>query len=263
MPFVHHGVLVDVNADFLELTVDREITLATILGRKDYYVAIGEHFLDGPHETSLVYGGASHAPGDGFYSHIHRSLGSWMNVQNACIGLALATLPAAAGIPLVLRWKQRIVQQPPPSIIPVRCVQVNGVWTPDYTIAKWNASKTTTAPNAVQVTSLPGYVAEFWRLSKKIGGSRSAGSMHGAGMRYLPVFRGPATGTSDGWLFTRKQFDGCADTNPWRRYRVCYYNPATGARGPLSAETIVSAGDHHPDQHNGKGPVRYGLWINR
>jgi hypothetical protein len=255
-------MLITASSQLPEVTVDREIGMNTVLNKTLYFIPLGEHFLDAESETELDYGGATHYPGDGFYSHVHRSMSLWMNVTDTMIGIALTT-PPPAGVALKLRWKQRLILHTPPSVLLVHCHQVGGVWVPDYTVAGWRQDDPLLAPNAIQVALPPeGYAVEWWRLTRQKGGDHGAGTGYRAGRRYLPVYRGPAAGTDNAGLFLRDQFDPASDSAPWRHYRVCYYNLTNGARSSLSSEIIISAGTH-PDQHNGRGPSRYNLWINR
>ena len=245
----------------LEVTVCRSISLTTIAGQKLYLLPLGEYFRDAVGETEIDYNGIKHS-GDGFYTHVHRSLAAWMNVADTCIGIVLVT-PPPAGVVLTLHWKQRIFLLTPPSVALVHCSHYLGGWKPDYTITGWRQDNPTIAPNAIQVAIPPlGYVVEWWRLTQQKGGAHGPGSGYRAGKRYLPVYRGPAPNMENPALFLREQFDKGSDSRPWRHFRVCYYQPTTGYRSALSSEVIISAGSQ-PDQHNGKGPSRYNLWINR
>ena len=246
-----------------EVTISRELSFTTVAGRKIYFVPLGEHFFDAPSETEILYGGLLHRIGDGFYTHIHRSMSPWMNVTDTMIGIALTT-PPPAGVTLILRWKQRIILLAPPSALLVHCSHYITGWKPDYTLVGWKQNDPTVAPNAIQISlPPPGYVVEWWRLTRQKGGDHGGyGSGYRAGRQYLPVYRGPAIFTDNESLFLKTQFDQSSQCAPWKHYKVCYYNPITGARGALSSEVIISPGNI-PDQHNSKGPVRYSLWINR
>lgn len=247
-----------------ESVTQREVTTTTVAGKKVYYIPLGEHFLNAASETELVYGGVTYHLGDGFYTHIHRSMATFMNVTDAMIGICLTTAPPS-GITLTLRWKQRLILTQPQTLALVHCSNVGGVWVPDYTIAKWKQNDVLLAPNAIQVPPPPtGYVVEWWRLSTRKGGAHTRGSGYRSGRRYLPVFRGPAVGTENGALFLVTQFDPGSTKRPWRHYKVCYYNPTTGARSALSSEVVIASGaDGPPDKLGGMGPFRYNVWINR
>jgi hypothetical protein len=245
-----------------EVTVEREVSMNTVLSQTAYFLPLGECFLGADTETELEYGGAIHYPNDGFYTHIGRSIPPWMNIGDIKIGIALTT-PPPAGVSLRLRWRQRIILHVPPSVLLVHVHLVGGIYRPDYTLHGWRQDDPLLAPDAIQVAVPPeGYAVEWWRLTRQKGGDHGAGTGYRAGRRYLPVFRGPAVGTDNAGLFLRTQFDPGSDSRPWRHYRVCYYNLENGARSALSAEVVVSAGTK-PDQHNGSGPCRYNLWINR
>jgi hypothetical protein len=249
-----------------EVTVLRSVLFTAKAGQKLFFLPIGEHFLDAPSETELYVDNVLHRPGDGFYSHVKRGTAGWMNTTDAMIGIALTT-PTAGGEQVVLYWHQRLILLQPASVALVHCTQDGGgIWRPDYsTDMRWRQNDPLVAPNAIQVANPPpDYVVEWWRLTRVKGGNHGGnGAGYRAGRRYMPVFRGPAVVTDNDSLFLRTQFDGSSTACPWRHFRVCYYNPTTGARGNLSSEVIISAGPDHPDQHNSHGPCRYNLWVNR
>jgi hypothetical protein len=247
---------------FPEICISRTVTLHTVIGQKLYFIPLGEHFLSKIGETSVLYNGVSHVYGDGFYTHVHRSMSPFMNITDTCIGIKLTTAPSTI-VTLVLNWKQRILQVAPPPIIPVKCDLIAGVWKIDYVSDSWRCNSPTLCLNAVQVAEPPpGCVVEFWRICRRRGGSHGGNR---SGRRYVPIFRGPAVHTENSALFHRSQFDPISDCAPWRKFKVCYYNITTGARSQLSQEVIVVGGSKR-DQHNkpsGDGAYRYGLWINR
>jgi hypothetical protein len=261
-----HGGRIDAPTEMPETTILREIEFNSVVGQKLYHIPLGEHFLDNNEDTEVYYSGIPYQRDSGFYGHIHRSLAPWMtSVRDACTGIVLITAPTAV-VPMKLRYKLRLIVTTPPSVALVRANFLGGVWCPDYTVSRWLPSNPSVAPNAIQVaTPASQYTLEFWRLSRTKGGDHQGTSWLNAkrmGRRYLPVFRGPSTGTSDPGLFVRDHFDPTSDANPWRKYRICWYNSLTGARSALSPETIVVGGSK-PDRHNGQGPTRYGVWIER
>jgi hypothetical protein len=94
------------------------------------------------------------------------------------------------------------------------------------------------------------YVVEFWRETVKRGGAFATvpgGRVLRHGRRYVPHFRGPSTQSVDPNTFYMSEFSS-ARARPWQKFRVCYYNPLTGARSALSAETIVVIGTASTDQ---------------
>ena len=247
-----------------EVAVLREVQHTTVVGQTLYCLPMGEHFLDAATETEVTNRGGTYRIGDGFYAHVHRHLAPWMlSVSDAMMGIVLAIPPGEASA-LTIKWRQKLILVPPGSVALVHCVLASGVWRPDYSM-KWLQNDPLLAPNAIQVPPPPdGYVVEWWRLSRQKGGEHADhGTGYRMGRRYLPAYRGPAVGTDNPSLFLRTQFDGASSHGPWRHYRICYYNPTTGARSALSSEVIIAAGINNPDQHNSKGPCRYNVWVNR
>ena len=55
------------------------------------------------------------------------------------------------------------------------------------------------------------------------------------------------------------------NSRAWSKFKVCYYSTVTGARSPLSPETVISAlgAGHQYDAHREATPTRWNLWINR
>ena len=252
---------IDVTYGFPEVTIQREVSMTTVASQSIYYVPVGEYFYGLPTETEIVINGVTR--NYGYYSYVGRSIAPWMNVGDIKIGIKLPGAPAA-GLPLIIRWKQRRILMAVETMLLVHCTFTGGLWRPDYTIPKWMAQDPLLAPNAIQVPPPPSpYVVEWWRLARHKGGDHTGrGSGYRAGIRYLPVYRGPAPSTENTSLFLRTQFDVGSDRRQWRHFKTCYYNPTTGARSFLSDEIVISAGGS-PDMHNSKGACRWNLWMVR
>ena len=255
-----------------ETATTRTVTYTTVGGEHVFKIPLGSYFKDAQGETTLsINGNRLYYPME--YQHIHRNFnnGGPTSTTDTCIGFVLDGGPASAGWTVTFTWIERRLLVEPPSLALVTTALSGGVWVPDYSV-KWIHSNAATSPNAVQVAlPPPGYVAEFWRLTPKVGGERirvlTAENLKSDGQRYLPYVRGPAVSTANEGLFLQAMFDPRSLGSTWKKFRVCYYHPTTGARSALSPETIVSAkpapAPHDYDQHNMSGPTRYHLWITR
>lgn len=249
-----------------ETVLQRTATFIAVGGKRVFKIPLECFFRNAAGETTLTINGNPQGyPLD--YQHVHRS-GAGVAITDTGIGFILPG-PAGAGWVLVFTWLERRLLVDVPSLALVHAKLDGGIWVPDYDVgAKWKPSDPTDCPNAIQVPEPPpGYVAEFWRRIRKPGGGRqdSFGNVYlRGGIRYLPYERGPAAGTANSGLFLQTMFDPNHGAEHWTHFRVCYYRTATGARSPLSSEVIVSALGNRPyDEHNGSGPTRYNLWINR
>jgi hypothetical protein len=169
-------------------------------------------------------------------------------VVDAAIGFSYG-LAVMAGWTFRFTWKERIVPTPPVVVAKIRSPL-------DYTI-QWlpNGSN---APNAVTIPASPGMAVEFWRQTFENGGRRgSSAVLIRSGRRYVPYYRG-AIGVFDFDIGTFSP----SQPSKRARFKVCYYNPVTGARSRLSNDTIVVC-SNVADSVNGRRPVRTArsMWI--
>jgi len=224
-----------------ELSFLQEVIIPSVAGKNRYTIPVGNYFLDKAGETALDLD-----QGAGFisqqygpdYSHLRRGFGNPAfgvpaTVADAAIGFDFAH-PVSAGWTFRFRWYERRILISPMPIGKVKYVA--GV--PDYT-TPWIPTSIANAPNGVVVPKLTGYAVEFWRESFKNGGKRGTlGVLRRDGRRYVPYFRGAV----DVFTFPRTTFAPLSVFKFKRKkYKVCYYNPLTGARSSLSEDTIQIA----------------------
>lgn len=166
------------------------------------------------------------------------STGIWMND------------PAAGGETVRVRWRSGSILIEPPSPIAFSTAA------PVPPLGNFNSFRYIGpyVPNAFKVAERFGLQVEVWRMSARGGCNRSPVSVPGflqvrGGRRFSPFWRGPA-GFGETTILP--------NTFTQRRknvFRVCYYDPATGARSALSAERVYfvnrrdaigTAGTMHP-----------------
>lgn len=211
----------------------REVILPTVAGHRRYHVPVGSWFMEGSAtilEIDRGSGWVEQAYGAD-YSHLQRYTPP-PTVADLCVGWELAGVPPA-GWTMRFRWEERRMGFPVETVAPVR-VGVGGEV--DYSVVwyQWDASR---MPNAVQVPGFPGFCLEFWRQTSRTGGLRGS-SLQRSGKRWVPYYRHPAGGS----LVRMGEF-AAGGTQKIREYRVRYYDPSTGARGPLSADIIAVGGN--------------------
>jgi hypothetical protein len=211
-------------------------------------------FLDAVGETTLEID-----QGNGFivqafgadYAHFRRNgSGTPATVADAAIGFSLVGGAVAAGWTMRFRWKERKLITGPPTVAKV-------LSSLDYSLS-WQPN-TVNATDAIQVPPINGMQIEFWRESRLNGGKRGTADptkIKREGRRYLPYFRG----ATNVFLFNRGAF--AVTTSTRFKYRVCYYNPNTGARSALSNEIILACGNVQDDRVNGRTVrTKNSLWL--
>lgn len=240
----------------LETTFTHVMTVPSVLGQLNYLIPVGDYFLDAAGETILEID-----MGAGFvtqvfgvdYDHFHRMAPA--TVIDAAIGFRYLAGAVPAGWTFRFTWLQRLVLLTPLGIGKIKLTGVGG----SLDLAVTWGQNTANAPNGVTIPELTGYVAEFWRRTRRPGGIHSpVGVTNRRGPRYVPYYRGPA-GQFD---FHVDEFS-MAGQRHRAKLRVCYYNTLTGARSEMSPDIIVVCSSFLPDQVNGRGSVRAArsVWI--
>jgi len=227
-----------------------EMIVASVAGKNNYTIPLGNFVWDAPGQSTLdVDTGAGFTPVTG-YTHLRRSApGTPVTVNDAAIGFSYGGV-VAAGWTFRFRWKE--------EIIPVSPDAIAKVLVPSDLTVPWNSNGVVNFPNGITVPAYPGTQCEFWRQTTHAGGRRGSNSvLIRMGRRHLPYFRGPL----GQFTFSITDF---ASTNVSKRnrFKVCYYDPQTGARSALSTNTIVICG-RQADGVNGRRPVRTerSIWI--
>lgn len=218
----HRGITVE----------EHEIIVSTVVGRHSYVIPVGNWFIDRASDTSLdidTGGGWIPQAYGADYSHLRR-YSPPASVADLCIGWSLAG-PPPAGWSMRFRWKQWNFRDAPKVVAPVRLVAGAGS-DPDYS-KTWHQNMAGDEPDAVQVSELDGFGLEFWRRTLRTGGLRGL-TLKRSGRRYVPYQRFPA----GQFIVHKTEFSPCTSASR-HYYRVCYYDPATGARSPLSREVVT------------------------
>jgi hypothetical protein len=231
--------------------IPRQIVLDSIAGKNNYRIPVGDWFLDAAGQTTLeIDSGAGYVPKTyGVdYSHLQRVTPP-PTVADAAIGFTLAGGPVPAGWKLLFRWTDRRILVEPNSIAKV-LVPAN------YAVP-WSANGAN-PPNGVLVPELPGTQVEFWRQTNRDGGLRGNFLvLKREGRRYLPFYRG----ATDVFRFSVTDF-ATSQREHRNHYRVCYYDPSTGARSLLSRDVIVACSLAQADRVNGRTQRAVGsVWI--
>lgn len=229
-----------------------ELVVASVAGKNNYVTPIGDYVWDQAGQSTLeVDTGSGFTPvvfGSGYTHFLRSSTGTPASVNDAAIGFSFIG-SVAAGWTFRFRWRETVIQAEPIAIAKVKLPI-------DYTIV-WN-SNSTDAPNGVMVPAMTGLQCEFWRQTNKPGGKRGASPvLIRDGRRYIPFYRG-ATG-----VFAHPITDfSVGNSTKRQRFKICYYNPLTGARSRLSADTVVVCSGKD-DAVNGRIPVRTArsVWI--
>lgn len=172
------------------------------------------------------------------------------SVADAAIGFSLVGGAIPAGWTLLFRWVDNRILVAPNSIAKVLVPA-------DYTTVSWQANSAS-APNGVLVPELPGMQCEFWRETFRDGGKRgNNGVLKREGRRYLPFYRG----ATDVFRFSVADF-ATSKREHRNHYRVCYYDPSTGARSFLSRDVVVVCSLVQADRVNGRTQRATGsVWI--
>jgi hypothetical protein len=239
-----------------------ELIAASIAGRNNYTIPIGRFIFDAAGQSTLdLDTGSGFNPvafGAG-YTHFRRSApGTPPSVADAAIGFSFIGV-VAAGWTFRFRWQEEIIPESPGAIAKVRIpANFNVRWEQNSPLNP--PPNTDAAPNGVTIPAYPDVQCEFWRQSQNPGGLRGTinpAAVRRLGRRYLPYFRGPL----NQFTFSTADF---ATTQASKRnfFKICYYDPATGARSALSTDTIVVCGNQ-ADSRNGVRPVRTerSVWI--
>lgn len=227
-----------------------ELIVNAVAGKNNYAIPVGNFVWDAPGQSALDVD-----TGSGFvpvafptgYTHLRRtSAGTPPTVNDAAIGFSYVGA-VAAGWQFRFRWNE--------DVIPVSPIALSKVQAAANFAVPWN-SNSVNAPDGVTIPAYPRAQCEFWRLTSHAGGRRGTDLVR-LGRRYLPYFRGPLTR----FTFAISDF-APTQASKRQRFKICYYDPETGARSALSGDTIVVCGVQ-ADGVNGRRPVRTArsLWI--
>lgn len=233
-----------------QVSVKHSILVPSVAGRLNYTIPLGNWFLNAPGETTLEINTGSTWIDQAYgadYGHLQRVTPP-PTVADAAIGISLND-PPPAGWVLRIGWYERTLLVQP-------SVAAKVLQPPNYTVP-WNSSSAVDFPNGVHIPEYPNVQVEFWRQTWRNGGLRgTAGVLRRGGKRYLPYYRGPL----NQFVFAKSDF---RTAQPLKRnhYRVCYYDPATGARSALSNDVIVVCSDSQNDRLNGGIRTRGSVWI--
>ena len=231
----------------LEFFTTRTLALKSIAGEPNYRIPVGLWFksgVPGSETTTLTINGIEQFLGAD-YGYVGR-FSPPPTVVDCVFGFSLAGSPPA-GWDLVFTWQEGFARIAPPTVLLQRLINPGGGWEPDFSVPGngWLPTSVVQAPNGVMIPPPPApYVVEFWRESAKRGGTFLTPAGHQVwrnGRRYVPYFRGPSTQSVEPTTFHSSEF-ASTRARPWQKFRVCYYNPLTGARSALSAETIIVIG---------------------
>lgn len=232
--------------------VIHEMVIPSVAGRNNYTIPVGNWFLDAPGDTTLdIDQGSGFIPQDygPDYAHLLRVTPP-PTVANAAIGFSIVGGAVSAGWTLRFRWHERTLLVKPSAVAKVRVPA-------SYTVP-WNSSSAVDFPNGIRVPEYPNVQVEFWRQTWRNGGQRgNTGTLRREGKRYLPYFRGAL----NQFTFAKTEF---RTAQPLKRnhFRVCYYEPVTGARSALSSDIIVVCNDQQDDRVNGRYARQKGsIWI--
>jgi hypothetical protein len=145
--------------------------------------------------------------------------------------------PSAAGDIVRVRWRSGSILLPPPS--PIAVSTTAPVPAPGGSNGfRYNGPY---PPDAFTVAERFGFQVEAWRMSMHGGQKRVPAAVPTfvqlrGGRRLFPYWRSPAG--SGETTIVPSTFVGGASARKKFVFRVCYYDPATGARSELSAERV-------------------------
>ena len=239
-----------------------EMIVSSIAGRNNYTIPLGRFVFDAAGQSSLdldVGSGFNPVAFGTGYTHFRRNApGTPASVADAAIGFAYVGA-VAAGWSFRFRWKEEVIPTSPIAIAKVRVpAEFDVRWESNAPLNP--APGANAAPNGVTIPEYSDVQCEFWRQSQNPGGQRGTinpADVRRLGRRYLPYFRGPL----NQFTFSTADFAATqASKRNW--FKICYYDPVTGARSALSTDTIVVCG-LQADSHNGVRPVRTerSVWI--
>lgn len=212
--------------------VRHEVVAPTVPGRISYTIPLGGWFIDRPADTSLeIDSGSGWVPQayGADYGHLRR-YSPPPTVADLCIGWTLSGPPGAWL--MRFRWNEWVYQSAPQVVTPVRLIGGPGTDI-DYSVI-WYQPTDYVCPDAVWVPPMDGFGLEFWRRTNRTGGLRGS-SLTRSGKRYVPYIRF-APGK---WIVHNMEFRPGSSVRIWK-FKVCYYDPVTGARSPLSNATITA-----------------------
>lgn len=237
-----------------ESIVHHSVILPTVVGHRRYHIPIGSWFVEGSPTTLEINKGSGWIEQSYSvdYSHLQRYTPP-PTVADLCLGWEL-TSPPPAGWLMRFGWEERRMGLAVETVIPI-LVDASGE--PDYSVL-WYQPISGVAPNAVQVPEIPGLGVEFWRQTSRTGGLRGD-VLRRSGKRWVPYYRHTV-----GDFVARYEEFAWGGTQKMRQYRVRYYDPITGARGPLSAD-IFAVGGMFENRVRTDGVIHapYAVWMKR
>lgn len=234
-----------------------EVRWAPDATRTSYFLVPGHDFLDSlmGNLVEVFVAGAKVSPND--YTAVRRgrlnpSFAPQPSVQDAAIGIKLLAPPTGE---VRIRWQERSLWGLEDPVVARVRVVVNNQYVPATprtfdlvglggSLKTWlkltsvaNDALASRQTNAVELPRLPeGMFWEVWRRTRRDGGGRGSATRYPRdGRRFVPFIRLPQAASG-------KTLYHWTDLHlpPYRRHITCFraYDPATGARGPFSRETI-------------------------
>lgn len=216
----------------------QEMVVASIAAEDRYRIPVGSLFLDAAGETTLeVDTGSGYTPAVYGVDYVHLPRGylrpcATPTVIDAVIGFRWINGAVPGGWTFRFRWLERRILVQPAGVAAVR---LDGSLQPDQS-TPWYVNSSGRHPNGIRVPLLPDYCVELWRVTKHRGGLNSGGQFTRNGRRYVPYVRYPVGQDAINFELGPQLIKVSRGK---RLMKVCYYNPATGARSALCAETIL------------------------
>lgn len=232
-----------------EISMTQEMTVISTT-ESNYYIPIGCIFFDAAGESTLEVdtgGGFTPAVYGVDYVHLQRGLTRpAAPITDIAIGFTWISGPVSPGWTFRFTWKERHILINP---APIMAIYLSG-GVPDYS-NYWHVDSAPTT-NGIMVPDLNNYQVELWRMSNHRGGKNFRG-----GKRFVPYVRG----ATNQFIFDMSGFAG--SRRKWR-FRICYYNPITGARSPLSEDVVAFNNTGRNDTCGGSGSrirINKAVWI--
>lgn len=225
----------------VETLITRSMSFNTVVGESYYRLPVGNWFRAAAGVTTLFINGIEMFFGADYIFITRHSQPT--TVSDCAFGFQLMGQPASI-MPMVFTWVEGVSFLQPPSIALQRLIDNGSGYEPNFTVGEaWLSSSATQTANGVEIAEPPApYVVEFWRETRNRGGlfnTPLGGKRYRHGRRYMPYFRGPSNlSLNRATTFHYSEFSALV-ARPWQKFRVCYYNPTTGARSPLSSETLI------------------------
>ena len=214
-----------------EYVIERTKIFTTVAGQTKFGLPFGFYFKDVAGETSVEMdqgGGYIPLQYGPDYMHLHRQTAVVPTVGDAAFGITGLGGTVPGGQLLKLTWKDRRLLCSPPVV----CAILFG----SGPLPIWKQMHVTNHPNGIHVgLPDPAWAVEIWRFNPKPGGQGSDVQYHHDGRRWIPYWRG-AAGVEE--FQSDVTFAGVLPSKR-KMFRVCYYNPATGARSALSDDIVV------------------------